>query len=384
MDKFSDILQRFRKRELSGAEAGELLGMSERSFRRYRRRFEEEGPLGLADKRLGKQSGKAIPVDELDWMISLYRDHHMGWNVKHFHEHIQTHHNFRWSYTLVRNRLQEAGLVRKAKKRGAHKRKRPRKPCIGMMLHQDGSTHEWLEGQPKFDLIVTMDDATSEVYSAFFTEEEGTMSAFRGLLEVFENKGLPSSLYTDRGSHYFHTPEAGGKVDKHNLTQVGRALKQLGITHIAAYSPEARGRSERAFATFQDRLVKELKLAGITGMQAANAYLRETYLPDHNRRFAVAPELPESGFVAVSDKQLLRDILCVQHERVVGRDNTISFAGKRLQLPPSPLRHHFVKAQVRVHEYPDGTLAVFHGPRRIASYDSHFEPVEQEKAKAAA
>jgi len=385
MDKFSDILQRFRKRELSGAEAGELLGMPERSFRRYRRRFEEEGPLGLADKRLGKQSGKAIPVDELDWMISLYRDHHMGWNVKHFHEHIQTHHNFRWSYTLVRNRLQEAGLVRKAKKRGAHKRKRPRKPCIGMMLHQDGSTHEWLEGQPKFDLIVTMDDATSEVYSAFFTEEEGTMSTFRGLLEVFENKGLPSSLYTDRGSHYFHTPEAGGKVDRHNLTQVGRALKQLGITHIAAYSPEARGRSERAFATFQDRLVKELKLAGITDMQAANAYLRETYLPDHNRRFAVAPELSESGFVAVSDKQLLRDILCVQHERVVGRDNTISFAGKRLQLPPSPLRHHFVKAQVRVHEYPDGTLAAFHGPRRIASYDSHFEPVdEQEETRAAA
>lgn len=196
------------------------------------------------------------------------------------------------------------------------------------------------------------------------------MSTFEALLEVFTEKGLPSSLYTDRGSHYFVTPEAGGKVDKHNLTQVGRALKQLGVEHIAAYSPEARGRSERAFATFQDRLVKELKLAGISDRTAANKYLRETYVPDHNKRFAVAPELPDSGFVPVLDKQQLRDILCGQHDRTVGRDNTVAFNGKRLQLPPSPLRPHFVKARVRVHEYPDGRLAVFHGPRRIASYDA--------------
>lgn len=385
MDKFLDVLGRFEQKHLTGAEAGELLGMSERSFRRYRQRFEAEGPLGLADKRLGKQSGKAVPADKIDWMLDLYRNQHMGWNVKHFHEHLQKHYHFKWGYTWVKNRLQAAGLVTKAKKRGCHRRKRPRKPCTGMMLHQDGSTHAWLEGQPKFDLIVTLDDATSEVYSAFFVEEEGTMSTFRGLLEVFENKGLPSSFYTDRGSHYFLTPEAGGKVDKHNPTQVGRALKQLGIEHIAAYSPEARGRSERAFATFQDRLVKEMKLAGIKDMQAANTYLRETYVPDHNQRFAVQPKLPDTGFVPVADKKMLHDILCVQHERVVGNDNTISFAGRKLQLPASPMRQHYVKVKVRVHEYPDGTLAVFHGPRKIASYDSGFElRDEKEKTEVAA
>lgn len=376
MQKFIDVLSRCEAKSLSQLEAAELLGMSERTFRRYLRRYEEEGLDGLQDRRLGKPPAKAAALDEIDWMLEQYSRHHEGWTVRHFHDHLKKHRDFKWSYSWTKNHLQAAGLVRRAKKRGAHRRKRERKPCVGMMLHQDGSTHEWLEGQPMFDLIVTMDDATSKVYSAFFVEEEGTLSTFRGLLEVFESKGLPSSFYTDRGSHYFITPEAGGKVDKQNLTQVGRALKQLGVEHIPAYSPEARGRSERAFATFQSRLVKEMKLAGITDMQAANAYLRETYLPDHNRRFAVEAALPESGFVPVADKNLLRDTLCAQHERTVGRDNTISFAGRKLQLPESPLRRHFVKARVRVHEYPDETLAVFHGPRKIASYDNNFELIE--------
>jgi hypothetical protein len=238
-----------------------------------------------------------------------------------------------------------------------------------MMLHQDGSRHGWLAGQAPLDLIVTMDDATSTIYSAFLVEEEGTASTFRGLLDVFTAKGLAASLYTDRGSHYFFTPKAGEPVDKSKLTQVGRALDRLGIEHIAAYSPEARGRSERMFGTLQDRLPKELALAGIKEIKAANRFIRDVYLPAHNARFAKPPKIPESAFVA-ADPTLLREILCVEVERVVGRDNTVCYNGRRLQLPASPLRAHYVKATVKVREYPDGTLAVFHGPRRIGHYDA--------------
>jgi transposase InsO family protein len=252
-----------------------------------------------------------------------------------------------------------------------------------MMLHQDGSRFAWLAGQPELDLIVTMDDATSTIDSAFLVEEEGTASSFQGLLEVLCAKGLPASLYSDRGSHYFFTPQAGGAVDKDRLTQVGRALKQLGIEHIPAYSPQARGRSERMFGTLQDRLAKELALAGISTIAAANRYIRDTYLPAHNARFARPPALAESAFVAVDAAQL-REILCVQEERVVARDNTVAYERRRLQLPESPLRPHYVKARVVVREYPDGTLAVFHGPRLLARYDAAGALIEEKGLKAAA
>ena len=233
------------------------------------------------------------------------------------------------------------------------------------------------------DLIVTLDDATSEIYSAFLVEEEGTASTFRALKAVFAGHGLPGALYTDRGSHYFHTPEAGGKVDKDRRSQVGRALHQLGIEHIAAYSPEARGRSERAFGTLQDRLVKELALAGIATVEAANRFIAERYLPDHNRRFAIPPELEDSAFVPLARPGQVDDILCLHAERVVGRDNTVRYARRILQLPATPDRPHYVKAAVRVHEYPDGTLAVFHGPRCLARYRADGEPFETPTRKAA-
>lgn len=252
---------------------------------------------------------------------------------------------------------------------------------VGMMLHQDGSRHRWV-GDQSWDLIVTMDDATSEIYAAFFVAEEGTMSSFRGLREVIERHGLFCSLYVDRASHYWHTPEAGGAVDKDNPTQVHRALAQLGIELIAAYSPQARGRSERAFATLQDRLPKELRLAGITTMEAANRYLAEVYLPAHNARFAVAPEQPGSAFVA-DRLGAHRDILCSHEERVVGNDNCVRYKGLSLQLPPSPVRPHFVKARVRVHEYPDGHLAVFHGPRCLAHYDANGALLKESEQQAA-
>ena len=369
MQKFCEVLRRWTRRELSALDASQILGCSERQFRRYRRRYEEEGLTGLLDKRLGKASAQRVPIDKLLWMLTEYRTRYTGWNVKHFHEHLQRQHSFRWGYTWLKTQLHTAGLVERNKRRGVHRRKRPRKPCEGMMLHQDASRFAWLEEGPELDLVVTMDDATSKIYSAFLVEEEGTASTFRALLEVFTERGLPSSLYTDRGSHYFLTPNAGEAVDKERPTQVGRALTRLGIEHIAAYSPEARGRGERMFGTLQGRLPKELRLFDITDIDEANRYIREIYLPMHNDLFATPAQIAEeSAFVMLSDPASLADILCIEQPRVVARDNTVSYEGRCLQLPQSPARPHYVKANVRVHEYPDGTLAVFHGPRRLAGY----------------
>jgi transposase len=367
MEKFTDVYDRWEQGLLSQAEAAEILGKCERTFRRYIDTFEAEGLEGLRDGRLGRVSEKAVPADAVKRILELYRKTYLGWNVTHFHEHVVRHHGYTLGYTCLKNHLQASGLVRPERRPGGHRRKRERKPCAGMMLHQDGSREVWLAGQPAMDLIVTMDDATSEIYSAFLIDEEGTMSTFLGLLETLGARGLPSSLYTDRGSHYFFTPEAGGKVDKKQVTQVGRALKHLGVEHIAAYSPEARGRSERMFGTLQDRMIKELALAGITDVAAANAWIKTSYLPDHNRRFMVEPTLPDSAFVSVEAERLV-ETLCIADERTVGRDNTISWEGLDLQIPESPIRPHYYRACVNVHAYPDGTLAILHGPRVISRY----------------
>jgi hypothetical protein len=384
MQKFRDVLSRWEAGALSMLEAGELLGMSERQFRRYRDRYEEDGPEGLIDRRVGKPSPKRVPGRELRLMLELYRDCYFGWNVKHFHEHLVRDHDFRWGYTWTKTQLHAAGLIERAKRRGAHRRKRERKPCAGMMLHQDGSRAAWLDGAPMLDLIVTMDDATSTIYSAFLVEEESTASTFRALLDVFSAQGLPGSLYTDRASHYFHTAKAGEAVDRDRLTQVGRALERLGIEHIPAYSPEARGRSERMFGTLQDRLPKELKLAGLKDIAAANRFIREVYLPAHNARFAKPPAIAESAFVRLADATSLTDILCIEQARVVARDNTVIYGRLCLQLPQSRGRAHYVKARVRVHEYPDGALAVFHGPRLLARYDAAGQALAEGALKLAA
>ena len=379
--RFEDALGRTERSELSQMEASELLGISERTFRRWRDRYREEGPPGLSDRRL-RPSLRCAPTAEIERMLGLYRDIYRGFTVKHFHEKLTARHGYTLGYTVTKLHLQRAGLVTKAKSRSAHRKKRLRRPMVGMMLHQDASTHAWLPGDPRhYDLVVTLDDATSTIYSLFLVEQEGTASSLRGVREVIERHGMFCSLYTDRGSHYFETPSAGGRVSKTVLTQVGRALKQLGIEHIAAYSPQARGRSERAFLTLQDRLVKELALARITTAADANRWLSEVYMPEHNKRFSVPAEDAGSAFVA-DTTGAWRDVLCVQEERVVGNDNTLKWRKLVLQLPPSRLRPHFVRTTIRVNEYPDGTLAVFWGPHRLARYDAQGHIVEPHQQAA--
>ena len=378
--RFEEAYEGWNAGRLTQAEAARILGVCERSFRRYLGRYEAEGLDGLIDRRLEQASNRQAPVDEAMALIDEYRRRYTGWNVKHFHSLYKRTGGTR-SYTWVKRRLQEVELVPKSKKRGAHRKRRERSALPGMMIHQDGSTHEWVPGK-MWDLVVTMDDATSEHYSMFFCDEEGTASSFRGVHGVIEARGLFSSFYSDRGSHYWNTPQAGGKVDKENPTQFGRAMKQLGVEMIPAYSPEARGRSERAFGTHQGRLPNELAAAGITDMDAANRYLREVYLPAFNAEFAQPAPEEGSAFVPWIGGSL-DDILCEQHERTVSADNCVRFEKLILQIPADRHRCHYVKAKVRVHRYADGNLAVFHGPRKLADYNREGMMFDQELKQAA-
>lgn len=379
--RFEEAYQGWTERRLTQEDAAHLLGVCARTFRRYINRYEEDSWDGLLDKRLSQVSPRRAPVDEVLRLVDRYQQRHAGWNVKHYYAWYQRDGGQR-SYSWVKKTLQAARVVPKATKRGAQRKRREPAAWPGMLLHQDGSDHEWVPGQ-RWDLIVTMDDATNEHYSMFFCDEEGTQSSFQGIRAVLEQKGIFCSLYTDRASHYWHTSEAGGKVDKGNLTQVGRALQQLGITMIPAYSPEARGRSERAFGTHQGRLPQELAAAGLTEMAAANAYVRDVYLPAFNAEFAHPSREVGSAFVPCPAGMVLEDILCEQMDRTVGKDNCVRVENLVLQIPADRHRYHYIKAKVKVCRHMDGTLSIFHGPRRLARYDAQGQVLPAEFPTAA-
>jgi transposase len=376
--RFEEVYSEWNESRLSQVEAARILGVCDRTFRRYIDRYDNCGMEGLSDKRLTQASFRRAPVDEVMAVAARYNSCYRGWNVKHFYSKYRQDGGER-SYSWVKNTLQSSGLVPKVSKRGAHRKRRERSPLL--MLHQDGSTHEWVLGK-KWDLIVTMDDATNEHYSMFFVDEEGTASSFHGVRDVIIQRGLFSSLYTDRGSHYWFTPKEGGKVSKTQLTQFGRAMKHLGIQMIAAYSPEARGRSERAFLTHQDRLPKELALHGITEMDAANRYLAEEYNPSFNAEFVYPSPEEGSAFIPWIGANL-DDILCQQEERTVNGDNCVNVYSYKLQIPANKYRCHYVRVRVMVHRYRDGSLAIFHGPRKLADYDKQGKLMEFKTKKAA-
>jgi transposase len=372
MVRFEEAYNGWQEKRLTQEEAARLLGVSDRTFRRYLVDYKEQGLQGLVDDRWNKISHRKAPVNEIMELKELYSKKYFGWNVKHFFSFYRRKHNGTRGYTWVKTTLQNEGLVAKASKKGPHRKRRERSPAIGMMIHQDGSTHQWVPGE-MWDLIITFDDANTEHYSMFFVEEEGTESSFQGVKDTIEKKGLFCSFYTDRGSHYWHTPKADGPVDKTQFTQVRRALHQLGINMIAAYSPEARGRCERQFRTHQGRLPNELAAMGITTMKEANRYLKEVYMPAFNTEFMVSPYSNNSAFVSWNSPLSLDEILCEQYERTVGKDNCVSFENLKLQIPKDNYRCHYMKAKVRVHRYANSELAIFHGPRKLAEYDQKGE-----------
>jgi transposase len=372
------ILQAMAKR-ITWWQAAEIIGISDRSMRRWRERYEKHGYDGLLDRRRGKPSGKRVPLETVEKVLRLYQEKYFDFNVRHFHEKLVEEHGIKLSYSWVKRALQGAGLVRKGRRRGVHRKRRPRRPLPGMLLHLDGSRHSWFQDERWYDLIVILDDATSEIYYAQLVEEESTGTVMRALKEVIERQGLFCALYSDRASHFFETPKAGGPVDRQRKTQVGRALAELGIELIPAYSPQARGRSERNFGTWQGRLPQELRVAEIRTVEEANRFLREHYVADFNRRFAVPAQEPGTAFLPARGRDLDR-VFSIQHERVVNRDNTVQLDQQVYQIEKTRWRGTLAGCRVILCEHLDGRLTIHYGPHLVASFSAQ----ERVQNKAAA
>ena len=366
MKRLEVILQAARGK-IKWIEAASILRISPRQMRRLKEEYERFGARFLVDKRVGRMAWNRIPLEDVKNLCWLYQKNYFDFNVQHFHEKLVKEYEINFSYTAVKNILQEAGLVNHHKKRGPHRKRRERKPMTGMMLHLDGSTHHWFgESHPKADLLLVMDDANSEIYEAFFVEEEDTLSCLEILRRTVSKKGLFCSLYTDRGSHFFHTKTVGGKVDDETITQVQRALKTLDIQMIPAYSPEARGRGERMWQTFQGRLPQELRLRGISTKEAGNEYLKNVFIPEMNSLFMVEPKEKKTAFMRVPSKTPLALIFSKQCTRVVGNDNIVRFKNRAFQIDESKWRFSFAKCKVTLYESYDGIVRITYGPHIIA------------------
>ena len=370
--KIQEVILRAIGGRLLWSQAAEIIGISDRSMRRWRERYEEHGYDGLYDRRLKRPSPKKVPLATVEQVLRLYREKYFDFNVKHFVEKAQQEHGIDLSYTWIKTALQTAGLVAKSRKRGTHRKKRARRPLPGMMLHVDGSTHAWLGGDQRQDLVAILDDANTEVYYARLVDQESTATVMAGLKAVIEQKGLFCSLYSDRGSHFFRTPIAGKPPDKTLKTQIARALEQLGIEMIPAYSPQARGRCERLFGTWQGRLPQELRLRNITTMEAANEFLRKKWIRYHNNHFTVPAGQSGSAFVPYAGTDLNK-IFSYQEERVVGNDNTVTFGRVQLQIQPQTFRFSMAKCRVLVCQHLDETISVFYGPHLLGRYDEQGE-----------
>ena len=380
--KIQEVFSRAYHKTITWKEASEIMGVADRTIRRWKEKLDDGGYESLLDRRARRPGPHKAPEGVQNEVIKLYRDIYKEWNVKHFHEQLEKH-GIKYGYTWTKSTLQEAKLVEVSHKRTTHRTKRERKPLVGMMLHIDGSDHEWIPdlAPERQTLIPILDDANNEVYHAQLVDEEGTKECMEGLKEVVLKKGVFCSIYSDRAGHFFHTPKAGGKVDLSNLTQIGRSMYELGIRMIPAYSPEARGRGERLNETWQGRLPNELKLNKIKTTQEANRYIRETFQPWHNSDLKKSPLDKGSAFTAYHGKSL-DYIFSVKEDRVVNCDNTVQWNNLFLQIEPSKFRCSFAKCQVIVHDHLDNTLSVVYGPHVIGRYDQYGQSLMRLKKAA--
>ncbi len=380
--KLQEVLLRAMSGEISWIRAADIAGMSARSLRRWKRRYEKVGYDGLLDRRTGRPSPRRAPVAEVEKVLRLYRETYTGFNVRHYHGIVRREQGVKLSYSFVRQALQGAGLVAKRRARGRHRRRREPRACFGELLHIDGSPHSWLALCPgeQQTLIAVVDDATKAVLYAQLWPEETTEAVMVALRDVVQTHGIPLALYSDRAAWAAHTPKAGGPVDKQRLTQVGRVLKRLGIEHIVAYSPQARGRSERMNGTFQGRLVNELRVAGIATVPAANQYLRTRFMAQLNAEFSVPAADPASAFVAPGPIDL-DQILCHEDERVVSADNTVQLNGVRMQISKQPGRVSCARLQVIVRRHLDGSHSVWRGTQCWGRYDAQGKELRPAPAR---
>jgi len=367
--KLQDVILKAMAKKISWLAAAEIAGVSDRTMRRLRQRYQEFGYTGLFDQRRGRRSIHRIPMQTAELVLGLYRERYFDLSVRHFHEKLAEEHDLEISYSWVKQALQGAGLVARGRKRGKHRRRRERRPLPGMLLHIDGSRHRWFQDGRWYDLIVILDDATGEIYYAQLVQEESTRTVMAALREVIETQGLFCALYSDRGSHFFVTPKAGEPVDKHRLTQIGRALKELGVQMIPAYSPQARGRSERNFGTWQGRLPQELRLAGISQLEEANRFLRERYIAEFNRKFTVPAAQKGTAFRRYGRTDLDL-VFSVQTERVVAQDNTVAVRDRIWQLEKSKFRNTLAGCTVTIHQHLSGQVSIRYGPHLVGHFDA--------------
>ena len=378
--KLQDVILKAMAKKISWIDAAEIAGMSVRNMQRKRQAYEEYGYTGLFDQRRGKRSIHRVAMEAAERVLELYTTTYFDLSVRHFHEKLKSQHGIELSYSWVKQALQGAGLVRKRHKRGPHRRRRERKALPGMLLHIDGSKHRWFQDDRYYDLIVVLDDATSEIYYAQLVEEESSRTVMAALRAVIETKGVFCSLYSDRGSHFFVTPKAGEAVDKMRLTQVGRAMRELNVEMIAAYSPQARGRSERNFGTWQNRLPQELRLAGMGTLEQANRFLRERYIGEFNRLFAKPAREKGTAFRKCERKDL-DQVFSIQTERTVAKDNTVAIRERYWQLSRTRFRRTLADCRVLICEHLDGTVSVRWGPHTVGRFDAEGRPLEQEPGR---
>jgi transposase len=378
MMKIQEVILRAIAKKITWWQAAEIIGISDQQMRRWYWRYREYGYDGLLDRRVGKPSPKRVPLAVVEQVLGLSREKYFDLNVRHFHEKLRREHQIQLSYTWVKKALQGAGLVRAERQRGVHRRRRERRPLAGMLLHIDGSRHRWFQDDRWYDLLVILDDATSQIYYAQLVEEESTMTVLGALREVIEQQGIFCALYSDRASHYFWTPRAGGRIDPERPTQVGRALQELGIRMIPAYSPQARGRSERGFGTWQGRLPQELRLRGIRTLEEANQFLRQDYRAEFNQRFQVPAAQRGSAFLPCRRKDL-EVVFSVQQLRVVSRDNTVVVGGKIFQIEPTRWRGTLAGCSVTVCEHLDQSWSTRYGPHVVGRYNAQGWPLLEER-----
>jgi transposase len=369
--KVQEVILRAASGQIHWFQAAEILGISCRQMRRWKKRYELYGYDGLYDRRKKIPSPKRVPLELLEKVLKLYREKYFDFNISHFYDKLRKHHKISLSYNWVRLALEGAGLIQKRNRRDKHRKRRPRKPLVGMMLHMDGSPHDWFGNDSEYTIVTVSDDATNRLYDIELVKEEDALTCMGMLKNVVEKKGIFCSLYTDRASHFFLTKKAGEEVAKDNLTQIGRALSELGIQAIPAYSPQARGRAERFNQTLQGRIPQELRLRGLKTPKEANKYLKhlkQEYIKEHNQRFAIKPQQKGTAFIKVPKTVDLNKVFCFKYERTVNNDNTISFKNRLLQIGPSELRVSFAKCRVTVYEHIDGCISVGYGPHMLGYY----------------
>lgn len=375
-----EIVLRAINKQITWIQAADILGISARHMRRLKTRYEKGGYGGLRDYRVGKAHRRRISLKTIEELCRLKKEVYPDFSVKHFYEYAKQRHKLSLSYNWARIVLEEAGIVEKSPARGKHRRKRERRPMTGMLLHIDGSTHSWIEGLPQQDLILVLDDADGRALYGQFFPQEGTMSTLTALEHILIRYGRFCELYHDCGSHFGRTSHAGGGPDEEQNGEVTRVLKTLGIRQIFARSPEARGRSERAFGTCQGRLPQELRLEGINSYESANIYLNKTFLPKFNKLFTVKPAQSETAFVPLTGIDL-KLLLSIQQERIVRNDNTVTYNNVILQIPERPERIHFVRCPVTVHEFPNGNLGVSYQGRLLGEYQKDGKPILSKRVK---